>query len=64
MTAGLSFTAAIGGMFIPATVLSHFPPIVQSAIGQPLFLGTILVVILDVLLNRKTAVEASKMTAM
>jgi len=64
IVAGLSFTIAIGGMFVPAAAVQKLPEIVQSAIGQPLILGTILLIVLRVLLDRKSMVEESTALAL
>lgn len=58
MVAGLSFTAAIGCMFIPAESTQTFPTIIQSAIGQPLILGTVLLLVLSALLDHSGSKDA------
>jgi xanthine/uracil permease len=46
MIAGMSFITAIGGLFIPATTLHAMPMVVQLILGQPLILGTLLLIIM------------------
>lgn len=46
MIAGVPFITAIGGMFIPATTLHAMPMVVQLILGQPLILGTILLIVM------------------
>ena len=42
--AGVPFITAIGGLFVPAGSLHAMPTVVQLVLGQPLVLGTILLV--------------------
>ncbi|TNC29056.1 uracil-xanthine permease family protein [Amycolatopsis alkalitolerans] len=46
MLAGIPFITAIGGLFIPAATLKAMPLTVQLVLGQPLILGTLLLVAL------------------
>lgn len=43
---GVPFIAAIGGLFVPATTLKALPPVVGLILGQPLIIGTILLVVM------------------
>jgi hypothetical protein len=42
---------AIGGLFIPQATLAKLPLVMQIVLGQPLILGTVLLIILHGLLN-------------
>jgi xanthine/uracil permease len=53
---GVPFITAIGGLFVPATTLKALPPVVGLILGQPLIIGTILLVIM------KTALTAHRRT--
>jgi xanthine/uracil permease len=46
LLAGIPFITAIGGMFIPATTLHAMPMTVQLILGQPIILGTLLLLVL------------------
>jgi xanthine/uracil permease len=46
MIAGVPFITAIGGLFIPAATLKVMPLTVQLILGQPLILGTVLLVLM------------------
>lgn len=45
MIAGFPFVTAIGGLFVPAATLKAMPMVVQLILGQPLILGTVLLVL-------------------
>jgi xanthine/uracil permease len=51
IVAGLPFTLAIGGLFIPAATAAKLPFVMQIILNQPLILGTILLLVLHFLLN-------------
>ncbi|HEV7978011.1 uracil-xanthine permease family protein [Amycolatopsis sp.] len=46
MLAGVPFITAIGGLFIPAASLHAMPMLVQLVFGQPLILGTLLLIVM------------------
>jgi xanthine/uracil permease len=46
MLAGVPFITAIGGLFIPAATLHAMPMLVQLVFGQPLILGTLLLIVM------------------
>ncbi|GAB2986636.1 uracil-xanthine permease family protein [Amycolatopsis acidiphila] len=46
MIAGVPFITAIGGLFIPAVTLKAMPMTVQLVLGQPLILGTLLLILM------------------
>lgn len=46
LVAGVPFIAAIGGLFVPAATLKALPAVVGLILGQPLILGTVLLVIM------------------
>jgi xanthine/uracil permease len=46
MLAGFPFITAIGGLFVPAATLKVMPAVVQLILGQPLIIGTVLLVVL------------------
>ncbi|GAA3439181.1 uracil-xanthine permease family protein [Kutzneria kofuensis] len=43
---GFPFITSIGGLFVPASTLNAMPTVVQLVLGQPLILGTVLLVVL------------------
>jgi xanthine/uracil permease len=48
LMAGVPFITAMGGMFIPATTLHSLSLTVQLVLGQPLILGTVMLILLKV----------------
>jgi xanthine/uracil permease len=56
LVAGVPFITAIGGLFIPATTLAAMPVAVQLILGQPLILGTLLLIVMKLALNERPAV--------
>jgi xanthine/uracil permease len=46
MLGGVPFITAIGGLFIPATTLHAMPMVIQLVFGQPLILGTVLLIVM------------------
>lgn len=54
LVAGVPFIAAIGGLFVPAATLKALPTVVGLILGQPLILGTVLLVVM------KSAVDLSR----
>jgi xanthine/uracil permease len=52
MLAGFPFITAIGGLFVPAATLKAVSPVVQLILGQPLVLGTVLLVALKLAFRR------------
>jgi xanthine/uracil permease len=46
MLAGFPFITSIGGLFVPAATLKAMPQVVQLVLGQPLILGTVLLVVM------------------
>ncbi|HEX4223473.1 MAG TPA: solute carrier family 23 protein [Pseudonocardiaceae bacterium] len=55
LLAGVPFITAIGGLFIPTATLNALPSIVQLILGQPLILGTVLLIVLKLVLPRRVA---------
>lgn len=49
---GLPFMLSIGGLFVAPATIAHYPLIVREIIGQPLFTGPILLLILHFLVNK------------
>ncbi|HEX3788039.1 MAG TPA: solute carrier family 23 protein [Pseudonocardiaceae bacterium] len=58
LVAGVPFITAIGGLFIPATTLAAMPMAVQLILGQPLILGTLLLIVMKVALRVRPAPQA------
>lgn len=54
LIAGFPFITAIGGLFVPATTLKAMPTVFQLILGQPLILGTILLVVMKLVLGERT----------
>jgi xanthine/uracil permease len=54
LVAGVPFIAAIGGLFIPQPTLHAMPVLVQLILGQPLIIGTLLLIVLRVALGGKS----------
>jgi hypothetical protein len=52
MLAGFPFITAIGGLFVPPATLKAMSPVVQLILGQPLVLGTVLLVALKLAFRR------------
>ena len=48
LVAGVPFIASIGGLFVPAATLKALPTVVGLILGQPLILGTVLLVVMKV----------------
>jgi hypothetical protein len=46
LVAGVPFIASIGGLFVPAATLKALPTVVGLILGQPLILGTVLLVVM------------------
>jgi xanthine/uracil permease len=46
LIAGVPFITAIGGLFVPAPTLKALPTVVGLILGQPLILGTVLLVLM------------------
>jgi xanthine/uracil permease len=46
LVAGVPFITAIGGLFVPAATLAALPTVVRLILGQPLILGTVLLVLM------------------
>jgi xanthine/uracil permease len=51
LVAGVPFIAAIGGLFIAPTTLAAMPVLVRLILGQPLILGTVLLIVLRLALG-------------
>jgi len=52
LVVGLPFMLSIGGLFVSPTVIAGYPLIAREIITQPLFTGPILLVILDLTINK------------
>jgi xanthine/uracil permease len=46
LIAGVPFITAIGGLFVPAPTLAALPTVVGLILGQPLIVGTVLLVVM------------------
>jgi xanthine/uracil permease len=51
MFAGFPFITSIGGLFVPAATLKAMPQLAQLVLGQPLILGTVLLIVMKALLG-------------
>jgi xanthine/uracil permease len=57
LTAGVPFITAIGGLFVPQATLHALPTVVGLILGQPLILGTVLLVIMKAFLRPSQQVD-------
>jgi len=55
MLAGFPFITAIGGLFVPPATLKVMPAVVQLILGQPLIIGTVLLVVLKLAFGLRRA---------
>ena len=53
LVAGVPFITAIGGLFIPPPTLAAMPVLVRLILGQPLILGTVLLIVLRLALGER-----------
>jgi xanthine/uracil permease len=60
LIAGVPFITAIGGLFVPAPTLKALPSLVQLTLGQPLILGTVLLVVLRLILPARAPAPAAQ----
>ena len=51
IVAGLPFFLSVGGLFLPPDTLAHLPLAARIILGQPLILGSVLLILLHVALN-------------
>ena len=63
IVAGFPFFLAVGGLFLPPDTLAHLPLTARIMLGQPLIVGTILLVVLHVVLNLARGRTGSESTA-
>lgn len=59
LVAGVPFITALGGLFTPDATLAALPTIVRLILGQPLILGTVLLVIMKLVMAARERAETS-----
>jgi len=58
LTAGVPFITAIGGLFLTTTTLRALPLTVQLILGQPLILGTVMLITLKIAFGMRSTTPA------